>query len=764
MSYSNRKSDSSIIILIKIALAKRKRDLTLLISFFLVCSCIPIDDSVEDIPNETDSSILDEVVIFETNDINYPFIFQHKDGERFASRDIDGDGLVDGLIYQGPRFSELITVDEETGLPIQKITSNGILVSYNFKEDNSLMDIGIISDGETSYLRNVAINLDDTNRILNLSGKASKFDITLGGTAEALSFAISYGSCLTSLGTYASGVTVTGGLVALPAAAYPILACSSFIATFTSTLLQQSDSEIAQTLSNALSIYDTVVDVATCVNLDLGSCAEVLLDQIANSEEEFKKLQEELAEDLMQLEESLERSAELAILGDLNFGSVELGDEKTLVLDVINRGTEPITITSLGVNSNADQFRIETGFPITLGPVGSASFSDEISLTFAPNKAAGEYNTFLKINNDRYDPFDAKAIGAIANNEGDAKIRFNGELNFNGVSLNEPISAFFDVENPNLNDTLQVESITFDFGNLPSDNFSINGWSSGTIEPGKKQEVEVVFQPTDTTEYDGVVVINNNLDNVNNKWPVFGKGKGLEIRLVGDLDFGEVPIGETETLSFDIENPNLNDDIVISNIQTPSGFTTDWTAGTIPPSMKQTVNITFEPDAEQEYSGSIAVESNVGGNTSIDVIGAGINEEPPLSGIWRMQLKDQTSGEIIFSERFTFNTTDFEINFIDSAGTFIQNNYQTSASGRIVTDVTLVVENDIPDACEAEEDETPFFTTQRVTIKLETKGVRFVPNFFLGTYTLDIVTNPSVPCPGLYPNSSGEASMLRIDD
>ena len=511
-----------------------KKLCVILIIFGFTFSCIP-DTRIDDGPGPISESGIEDILIFETQNTKYPYIFQHKNGERLSGRDEDENGIVDGFLYQNDNFSELIIIDEQSGLPKTKINSDGIIVAYSFKESNTLLDIAIYNESENSFLRNININLEEkseTSKLDTASLKAGS-NITTKGIASALSYAISFGSCLTSIGAYATATAVTGGLAALPAAGYPILACSSFVATFTSIILESSDSELAQSVAQDLKVYDEFINAANCFNLDIFSCSQLLLNKIS---EDDKKLQE-LAEAQQEiLEEQLQLSIDLVVLGDLNFGTVKLDDTKTEVLDIFNRGTESVTITGLEINSDVEQFKINTPFPFTLGGVGSDTFSKEVSITFAPKDAAGSFNTFLKISNDKYDPFDAKVITAIATNEDGAKIKFSGSLNYNGVAMNQPHSEFFDIENPNLNENLVVNAIRYE--GLPSDRFSINGWSKGTIAPGKKQEVEVVFEPTDDKEYSGFVVVDNTLDDINNKWPVFGKGKNLEIRLSGDLDFG----------------------------------------------------------------------------------------------------------------------------------------------------------------------------------------------------------------------------------
>ena len=590
----------------------------------------------------------------------------------------------------------------------------------------------------------------ETSKLDTASLKAGS-NITTKGIASALSYAISFGSCLTSIGAYATATAVTGGLAALPAAAYPILACSSFVATFTSIILESSDSELAQSVAQDLKVYDEFINAANCFNLDIFSCSQLLLNKIS---EDDKKLQE-LAEAQQEiLEEQLQLSIDLVVLGDLNFGTVKLDDTKTEVLDIFNRGTESVTITGLEINSDVEQFKINTPFPFTLGGVGSDTFSKEVSITFAPKDAAGSFNTFLKISNDKYDPFDAKVITAIATNEDGAKIKFSGSLNYNGVAMNQPHSEFFDIENPNLNENLVVNAIRYE--GLPSDRFSINGWSKGTIAPGKKQEVEVVFEPTDDKEYSGFVVVDNTLDDINNKWPVFGKGKNLEIRLSGDLDFGKVAIGETETLTVDIENPNLNAPITVTDIEVLEGFSVDWNAGSIPPFGKKTVNVTFAPTEEKEYTSSLIVVNDVDQeNNRITLKG---NSENYLSGVWKLQLVDSSSDQVIMNELITFNTEENKINLeLEDGGTYIENSYHYKNG----LNINLIVENNISDACSDDDGSAPVQSTQRLSLDIHTTRVLFLPDVRLGEYSMVIKMTPNVPCIIDYPSSTGKASLIR---
>lgn len=73
------------------------------------------------------------------------------------------------------------------------------------------------------------------------------------------------------------------------------------------------------------------------------------------------------------------------------------------------------------------------------------------------------------------------------------------------------------------------------------------------------------------------------------------------------LEFGEVKVGESKTLSFDITN-NTSEQISIGDIWSEdTNFTVDWMAGTIGPRETQTVNVTFTPDRAYVANGAFTI-------------------------------------------------------------------------------------------------------------------------------------------------------------
>ncbi|MEW4924385.1 choice-of-anchor D domain-containing protein [Algibacter sp. 2305UL17-15] len=609
-----------------------KKFLSILVIFCLTFSCIP-DTAKNDEPEPSNNS-LENLLIFETEDAQFPYVFVHKNRERLFLRDLDENGNYDGVFYKNGTYEEYILLDELTGLPKSKKNNEGLSVLYNYKEDNKIVDLAITLNGETSFVTNLDMS-STIGLIANKNGALKKTDKEkIRDAASAIEQVADVISCIEGLTIWGVGSIGSVGVGTIPLGWLATFKCTPVVLEITQGILEARDTEIGKAIANDLDKVNGFIDVLTC-RTGLIGCTAFVVAEATELQLKLEELQRKAEELQKELEEIQKRSAEVVILDNLNFGEVELDETKTQTLQIFNRGDEPVTITNLEINNNIEQFKVNTAFPFTLSPTGSDGFSAEISVSFAPKTSSGNFNTFIKISNDKYEPFDVKSITASAINEDGAKIKLNGTLNYNGITVNQPHSEFFDIQNPNLNDILNIQSIEFNFGDLPSDKFSVNGWKSGDILPGKKQEIEVVFEPSDVIEYNGFVVVNNNLDDVNNKIPIYGKGKKLEIRLAGDLDFGQVSVGQSKTLSLDIENPNLNDDIIVNNIVLPQGYVADWTSGTIRPSMRQPVSITFSPEQATEYSGVLEVLNNIDEtNNKLTITGRGVTNQNILDGNW----------------------------------------------------------------------------------------------------------------------------------
>jgi len=88
------------------------------------------------------------------------------------------------------------------------------------------------------------------------------------------------------------------------------------------------------------------------------------------------------------------------------------------------------------------------------------------------------------------------------------------------------------------------------------------------------------------------------------------------------LDFGEVDLASSKTLTFDISNNGDADGLQITSISAPAGFNIDKNSFTLASGNSETVTVTFAPSEGKTYNGQIVISSNAG-NESINIVGIG---------------------------------------------------------------------------------------------------------------------------------------------
>jgi len=310
----------------------------------------------------------------------------------------------------------------------------------------------------------------------------------------------------------------------------------------------------------------------------------------------------------------------ISITGDLNFGEIfvnETSQPKTL--SISNPNTVPITVSSLVFPEGFESISQWSSGVI------QPNESQQIEVVFSPTEAIDYQGSITVENNSDADDNTIAVTGTGI--EQPASISLSGDLNFGNVEVNTTLTRTLSINNESAV-PLEVTSIT-----LPND-FASN-WNNGTIDPNSTFEVEISFTPTEPVNYNGNLVVNNNLDAENNTIQVTGQGilpQG-SINVTGNLDFGEVIVNQSSTQSFTIQNTG-SVNVQVSGLDIPSGYDTDWTSGIIAVGQSQLVNVTFTPIDIVEYSGEITVLSTAEPvNNSIVVTGLGIDDETiTLSG------------------------------------------------------------------------------------------------------------------------------------
>lgn len=143
--------------------------------------------------------------------------------------------------------------------------------------------------------------------------------------------------------------------------------------------------------------------------------------------------------------------------------------------------------------------------------------------------------------------------------------------------------------------------------------FSVSNWT-GTVEPWKSKTITVTFSPTAPTVYQGNLVAKlQGLQPVQgqNQVTLFGQGgppKASKIRLSPDaLNFGEVFVGGSRTLTFDIHNDGVFSFDVKGLVLPGKDYTGECTLGALMPGETRTVEITFAPQSPQNIDPLIQV-------------------------------------------------------------------------------------------------------------------------------------------------------------
>jgi hypothetical protein len=110
------------------------------------------------------------------------------------------------------------------------------------------------------------------------------------------------------------------------------------------------------------------------------------------------------------------------------------------------------------------------------------------------------------------------------------------------------------------------------------------------------------------------------------------------INVTGDLNFGQLTVGDAQTRNFTIANIGTSP-LTITGMTGPCGssFFVSWTSGTISAGASQTVSLRFAPTAAQSCTGVVTVngDQTSGTNTIAVVANAVAGYSRNLTGRWR---------------------------------------------------------------------------------------------------------------------------------
>ena len=300
------------------------------------------------------------------------------------------------------------------------------------------------------------------------------------------------------------------------------------------------------------------------------------------------------------------------------------------------------------VSNISDAFSPNLIFQGTGGsaPSGKLVSNDEILIQSGADNG-NQAVSFYKIEEDtsiyiedflgsiEYSITDMDAIGSlyiIAKNGGIEILKYNDSIpdepaitvipntiSFENTCIGESSTKSIMVSNVGLA-TLEVTDISSSI-----DVFTVD-LTSFTIEPGNTQELTITFTPDDEGFFGGLLEIENN-DPENSTMEVSVSGMGIIASpgisvLPGEIIFDTTLVGETSTEILTISNTGLAMLEVTDILSSNSAFTMNLFSFDLEPDETQEIEVTFSPNEQMMYEGTLQIESN-------DPLGT---FEVPLSG------------------------------------------------------------------------------------------------------------------------------------
>jgi hypothetical protein len=282
------------------------------------------------------------------------------------------------------------------------------------------------------------------------------------------------------------------------------------------------------------------------------------------------------------------------VSGNLSFGNVNVGSTAQQSMSITNTSSQPLIVSSINY---------PTGFSgnWNIGTIAPGA-SQVVEVTFAPTQAVSYFAT-ITVNSNATSGTNTINCSGNGISQPISSINVSGNLSFGNVNVGSSVQQSMSITNTS-SQPLVVSSINYPTG------FS-GSWYGGTIAPGVSQVVTVTFSPTQAISYFATITVNSNAASGVNTINCSGNGidQSASINVSGNLSFGNVNIGLTVQKSISIINTS-SQNLIVSSIVFPAGFSGNWNNGTIAPEASQVVEVTFAPTLPISYNYVIAINSN----------------------------------------------------------------------------------------------------------------------------------------------------------
>lgn len=300
------------------------------------------------------------------------------------------------------------------------------------------------------------------------------------------------------------------------------------------------------------------------------------------------------------------------------FGSVVDGQTKSQTFTVTNTGNASLSISQLSV-SGAGYTLSGLATPTTVAAGASTTFS----ATFAPTTAGSLPGTITITSNAPTSPSTVALTGTGTTAQPGVSIT-PASFAFGSVVDGQTKSQTFTVTNTG-SGALTISQLT-----VSGASYSLSGLvTPSTVAPGASTTFSATFAPTTAASLPGTITITSNAPTSPSTVALSGTGVAGTVVLSANptsLAFGNVNAGVTSSKSVTLTN-NGTGNVTISQITvsakdvTTSGVTTPVT---LTPGQAKTLNVVFDPAAQETVSGNITVTNSQGTSTVVAVNGTGV--------------------------------------------------------------------------------------------------------------------------------------------
>jgi hypothetical protein len=296
---------------------------------------------------------------------------------------------------------------------------------------------------------------------------------------------------------------------------------------------------------------------------------------------------------------------------NLNFGSVQVGNNQTLPETITNSGGSNVTVSQ--VNPTGTGFSVSgVSLPLVLTPGQSQPFN----VTFTPSAAGTSNGNVAIISDGSNSPLNV-ALSGNGLSPG-ALTPSPSSLSFGNVQVGN---------NQQLGETLTNSggvNVHITQATASGTGFTMSGLTPPlTLTPGQRYTFNVTFTPPSTGNFSGNVSITSDASNPNLGIPLSGTGtpvpQGQLAVTPPNIAFGNVIVGtdgqQNGTLSATGETVVVSSDSVSGSAFAVSGLSFPVT---IPAGQHVQFTVTFTPAGTGAASGSVSFTSNASNSPTIE--------------------------------------------------------------------------------------------------------------------------------------------------